>query len=1114
MKRILFLLILIVLISNANLASLEISKSKYHYEHTGSSTPLVISLSSEDKKEKIKGVDIFCIVDVSGSMSGEPLELVKESLKYLVDLMNEQDNFALIQFSDDADLLSNSTQMTSEYKTKILQLVENLRTIGGTNIYSGLEEGLKLIDNDYSSGKRIASMILLSDGADNYGGVETKFKRLLQNSKKDDYIFTLHTVGYGDYHDAELMHDLSIIKDGGYFYIKRLSMVQDVFLEIYGSLSTVNEVNVTLMIQSNYVIDKLLGYDQLYKPSLLNNNTQHYAKLNIIHYLYGKRYDFVVLVDIPKNISHGTEVLNATIPKLNLTAKYLYDGSNNSYAYEVYVKYIIASYYLKAYNAGSYWAENTLNEGYKWIKENYTGNRDWGADFNNSIKEIKNNYYYGIRGLLSKIRELQYSVIGNNYENENSYQKIIIDNSHNIDVSQFEYNKVNSTEIITIEKNINYYYFYLKEGTGIINNMYFLGPGSSIIIYSDNPNEKINITSVSEYIEYYYRKENKTRILSMVDFSHGSQFIIQKDSSYEVYSYIDGTRDITFNVEFLELKINENSENIEHLFEILAYIVTDDDIKKINSTDNYMPTTKVYNGTYDKNLKVGKITIKKEEISQHLSNTLHNYLYVIVRKSLNSKITYQYIKGQLLFFSMDYIYSQIPENYSISSNLEAGQRNPHLYTLTMEKTLGNILRIEFENPGKELDCKILKYQSYSVGSDELYVDNKELNISRLIYNNKKYIDVHQSYYEDKRIDNIIVSIFSNNTGHVASSDISKLSYNLKYSTFSGNRLTNSLVKTKTKVILLGFSKFIFIREVKMYSFFVNFARIRGNIYSIKLIVTIRIKYKVVIAKKTRKLEDSSQIDVKNIECGRVDIDYDNQVKYNCSFQGNEDEIENIEVDKNMTFDNQEVDLFMTPVANLSMENLQKIGENDSFDKKLFILDNCEVIEDGDNNKFNITGEINDNTFNYETLNLTVNSKPGENKNISCDVLKSGENDITLLCNPKEKIEGDFQGSFANLGEENLVINIKSNSTDDIDDDKNDDDINDDDINDEEKEIIKNFKYSKTKDKGLKAGAIVGIILACVAAVIITTIIIFALKGKKKEPEIVANASNSAIRISH
>ena len=254
--NIFFLIIIAIIISNANLASLEIFKSKFHYEQTGDLTPLIISLSSEDKNEKIKGVDIFCIVDVSGSMYGEPLELVKESLKYLVNLMNEQDKFTLLQFSNSATLLNVPTYMTSENKTKILNLVNHLSASGGTNIYSGLEKGLQLIDNEYSSEKRIASMILLSDGADNYGGVDQKFKTLLQTTKKDDYIFTLHTVGYGDYHDAELMHDLSIIKDGGYFYIKRLSMVQDVFLEIYGSLSTVYDVNITLLIQSNYVIKK------------------------------------------------------------------------------------------------------------------------------------------------------------------------------------------------------------------------------------------------------------------------------------------------------------------------------------------------------------------------------------------------------------------------------------------------------------------------------------------------------------------------------------------------------------------------------------------------------------------------------------------------------------------------------------------------------------------------------------------------------------------------------------------------------------------------------------------------------------------------------------------
>jgi hypothetical protein len=49
--------------------SLEIDRSKSHFDQTGDLTPLVVTLSSEDKSQKIKGVDLTCIVDVSGSMS-------------------------------------------------------------------------------------------------------------------------------------------------------------------------------------------------------------------------------------------------------------------------------------------------------------------------------------------------------------------------------------------------------------------------------------------------------------------------------------------------------------------------------------------------------------------------------------------------------------------------------------------------------------------------------------------------------------------------------------------------------------------------------------------------------------------------------------------------------------------------------------------------------------------------------------------------------------------------------------------------------------------------------------------------------------------------------------
>ena len=137
-----FLLLTHFIIKSQCALTLSINKSKRHEDKTGRFTPLVVSLSSEDKAEKVKGIDLIVIVDVSGSMSGEPIMLVKESLKYIVELMNEKDNFALVTFSSYSNIIDGLTPMTSTNKNKILLDINNLRAGGGTNIYAGLETGL------------------------------------------------------------------------------------------------------------------------------------------------------------------------------------------------------------------------------------------------------------------------------------------------------------------------------------------------------------------------------------------------------------------------------------------------------------------------------------------------------------------------------------------------------------------------------------------------------------------------------------------------------------------------------------------------------------------------------------------------------------------------------------------------------------------------------------------------------------------------------------------------------------------------------------------------------------------------------------------------------------
>ena len=61
-------------------------------------TPFVINIFSPESKklEKNSNADLICVIDISGSMAGAKIELVKKSLKVLVQLMDKNDRLALI----------------------------------------------------------------------------------------------------------------------------------------------------------------------------------------------------------------------------------------------------------------------------------------------------------------------------------------------------------------------------------------------------------------------------------------------------------------------------------------------------------------------------------------------------------------------------------------------------------------------------------------------------------------------------------------------------------------------------------------------------------------------------------------------------------------------------------------------------------------------------------------------------------------------------------------------------------------------------------------------------------------------------------------------------------
>ena len=76
---------------------------------------------------------------------------------------------------------------------------------------------------------KVTSLFMLSDGLDNIGNVDKKFTESLEKMNIQD-VFTVNTFGFGDDHDPEIMRNLAVIKDGNFYYIEKLDIVDESFV--------------------------------------------------------------------------------------------------------------------------------------------------------------------------------------------------------------------------------------------------------------------------------------------------------------------------------------------------------------------------------------------------------------------------------------------------------------------------------------------------------------------------------------------------------------------------------------------------------------------------------------------------------------------------------------------------------------------------------------------------------------------------------------------------------------------------------------------------------------------------------------------------------------------
>lgn len=191
----------------------------------------------EQIEKNRQGLDLVFVVDISGSMSGEKLELVKTTMEFVVTIMKEFDRVCIIPFSDNAYILCPLTVMNESGKANVTGIIQGLSTIGGTNMESGIAAAFHCLA-DRKITNQNTSIFMLSDGVDN----DTRTVNARMQETTNRYIprisgeFRLHTFGYGRDHDSRVMSSLAENNNGNFYYVENQESVTDAFGNCLGEL--------------------------------------------------------------------------------------------------------------------------------------------------------------------------------------------------------------------------------------------------------------------------------------------------------------------------------------------------------------------------------------------------------------------------------------------------------------------------------------------------------------------------------------------------------------------------------------------------------------------------------------------------------------------------------------------------------------------------------------------------------------------------------------------------------------------------------------------------------------------------------------------------------------
>ena len=172
------------------------------------------------------------VIDKSGSMQGEPIEMAKTAARSAAELLGRNDKLAVLAFDGETFVISE--MQSARNKGKISDEIARIDAGGGTTMYPAMEMAFEILSG---TSAKLKHVIILTDGVSSPGDFEGMAQQMVSSK------MTVSTVGAGSGADQDLLETIARVGKGRYYFTEDAAQVPQIFAKetVTASKSAIDE---------------------------------------------------------------------------------------------------------------------------------------------------------------------------------------------------------------------------------------------------------------------------------------------------------------------------------------------------------------------------------------------------------------------------------------------------------------------------------------------------------------------------------------------------------------------------------------------------------------------------------------------------------------------------------------------------------------------------------------------------------------------------------------------------------------------------------------------------------------------------------------------------------